>query len=151
MQKNKKTLASRLRDNFPKLAGIVILLLGVAYFGTSAFMADRLSKPIRKSVTGTPADHGLTYESVRFYSTVDNIPLNGWYIKSSGSRVIIMFHGKDGVRNDSDGTALQIAQAFVRAGYAVLMFDFRGHGNFSGVKECRAFPGCRKTDSAWGT
>jgi uncharacterized protein len=111
-------------------AVVIIALVIVAYFGISAFVADRLSRPERHALTRTPAEYGLPFENVHFDSTVDNIPLSGWYIDSPGERVIVLAHGWNGVRDD--GVNLDVANELARRNYDVLMFDFRGHGESGG-------------------
>jgi pimeloyl-ACP methyl ester carboxylesterase len=115
-----------------RLAAVAIILAVLAYLAVSTVAADRLSHPDRKPVTGTPADYGLKYERVSFRSAIDNIRLEGWYIDSPGSKVIVMLHGRNGVRNDADGTALKITRSLVEHNYDVFMFDFRAHGESAG-------------------
>jgi pimeloyl-ACP methyl ester carboxylesterase len=113
------------------VAAIFIVLLLAVYFGISTVMADRLSRPERHPLTETPSIYGLTYERVEFTSAVDNIRLEGWYIDSPGSKVIMMLHGWNGNRTNRD-TAMPMAEAFEQHGYDVFMFDFRGHGESGG-------------------
>ena len=116
------------------IAAVALLtILVAAYFGISAYTADKLSKPDRKALTSTPAEYGLKYEDVSFNSTVDNIPLSGWLIDSPGDKAIIMLHGKDQTR-DRDEAFLEKASIFVQNNYDVLMFDFRGHGLSGGER-----------------
>lgn len=115
-----------------KLAGIVLTILFVAYFGISSIVADRLSRPERHALTTTPAAYELAYESVRFASAVDNIPLSGWFIDSPGTRAIVILHGRNGTRDSTE--PMEIAQALVRSGYDVLLFDFRAHGESGGER-----------------
>lgn len=120
------------RALFTTVAFLVILAIGL-YLGVSAVVADRFSIPERHPVTNTPAAYGLTYEEVQFTSVVDNIPLKGWYIDARGSKAILMLHGRFGNRSSGD-SALPLAQAFVKHGYNVFMFDFRGHGESGGTR-----------------
>jgi pimeloyl-ACP methyl ester carboxylesterase len=120
-----------LRRALLAVAAILIVVIVAVYIGISAVMADRLSRAERHPVTITPDTSGLTYERVEFTSAVDNIPLEGWYIDSPGSKVIMMLHGWNGNRSNGN-TAMPIARAFVQHGYNVFMFDFRGHGESGG-------------------
>ncbi len=110
---------------------ILVFLVVTVYVGISAVMADRLSRAERHPVTITPAVYGLAYERVEFTSAVDNIRLEGWYIDSPGSKVIMMLHGWNGNRSSGD-TAMPMAEAFAQHGYDVFMFDFRGDGESGG-------------------
>jgi pimeloyl-ACP methyl ester carboxylesterase len=110
------------------LVVIVMLLLALAgYFGLGAYVADRISTAERHPVVEVPTTFGLAYEPVRFSSTVDKVPLDGWYLDSPGTNAIMMLHGWNGNRSEGD-TAMPVAKALVDHDYDVLMFDFRGHG-----------------------
>ena len=112
--------------------GVVVALLVVGYFGVSAYIADKLSRPARNPPTHTPAEYGLEYEDVEFNSTVDNIPLSGWYIDSPGDKVIVMMHGRDFSREANGG--LEKAAVLAGHNYDVFMFDFRAHGLSGGER-----------------
>jgi pimeloyl-ACP methyl ester carboxylesterase len=114
------------------MAAILAAVLVVGYFGISAYVADKVSHPDRFALTSTPAQYGLPYEDVSFSSTVDNIPLSGWYIDSPGDKVIIMMHGRNGRRDGGD--ALEIASKIAAHNYDVFMFDFRAHGASGGTQ-----------------
>lgn len=114
-------------------AAVVVALAIVVYVAISAVVADDFSRPERHPITNSPADVGLTFEPVEFLSAVDNINLKGWYLSAPGSKAILMLHGRNGNRSDGP-TALPIAQAFVKHGYNVLMFDFRAQGESAGVR-----------------
>lgn len=116
------------------LAVVVAAVLVLGYFGISAYVGDRLSRPDRKALVGeTPAQYGLTYEDVTFNSAVDNIPLSGWLVDSPGDKAIIMLHGRDQNRN-RDEAFVEKAALLSRNNYDVLMFDFRAHGLSGGER-----------------
>jgi len=79
----------------------------------------------------SPADHGLPFEEVAFPAR-DGIPLRGWFIPAphADGGAVILCHGHAGSM-DPD---LRYAPWFHRAGLAVLMFDFRGHGRSGGER-----------------
>jgi dipeptidyl aminopeptidase/acylaminoacyl peptidase len=111
----------------------LVLLSLAAYFVACAVVADKLSHPVRSAISEPPGMYGLAYEDVNFNST-DGTPLSGWYIDAPNSqgRVIVMMHGRDGIR---DGTpAMPVAAALAGAGYDVFTFDFRGHGLSGGER-----------------
>ncbi len=115
------------------ISGAVAVVIVVAgYFGISAYAADKLSRPERFALTSNPSQYGLKYQDVVFTSTVDYIPLSGWYIDSPGDRVIVMVHGRNGRRDGGD--ALEIASRIAAHNYDVLMFDFRAHGASGGER-----------------
>jgi uncharacterized protein len=107
-----------------------LFLLLVAYLAVCGYTADRLSRPVRTLPAGTPAQYGLSYENVQFFSAGDHIPLRGWYIDSPGDQAIVLVHGRNGVR-DADNL-LEKAALLAGHGYDVLMFDLRAHGESGG-------------------
>ncbi|MCD4780651.1 MAG: alpha/beta hydrolase [Candidatus Omnitrophica bacterium] len=76
-----------------------------------------------------PEDYNLEYENVSFFTT-DNIILRGWYIpggKDNHSAVLLAHgYGTNRVK------VLKYAPFLQQAGYNVLLFDFRGHGESEG-------------------
>ncbi len=84
-------------------------------------------KPERKPHDKTPEELGFhNAEQLSFESREDRVPLNGWFLSSSGDRVIIMVHGIHS--HCWDGQQPELVRAFLDAGFNVLVFDLRGHG-----------------------
>src|SRR5207249_2149270 len=70
----------------------------------------------------------LRTEDVTFRAT-DGVLLSGWLVKGSPrAPVILLCHDLGGSRS----ALLSSAVSLNRAGYALLMFDFRGHGLSAG-------------------
>lgn len=113
------------------ISAVCLALLLVAYSAMSVYLATRLTAE-RHLPIGTPADVGLTYESIAFDSEVDRIPLKGWYIPSRGTAAIILVHGLDGNRWDSHDWVAQLVPVFVGHGFDVFTFDQRAHGESGG-------------------
>ena len=131
--------ARRLPRLLPRRATLLALgalvVAPVAYLGISGFVARRLafSKPL--AIEQTPADHGLDYRDVSFLSRDDGMLLRGWLIPGIGvdgqptlERTVIAAHGAWQNRTDPAIGLLELCCALARAGYAVLAFDMRGHG-----------------------
>lgn len=88
-----------------------------------------------------PTNYGLQYEDVSFRAS-DGINVKGWLIKGDTDKVIIQSHFglfccRAGYSNDvkrlakgydSDVKFLRQAKYLNDAGYTVLMYDFRNHG-----------------------
>lgn len=107
-------------------------------------ISDLMVKPGKSPVFETPDQFGLTYEDVSF-PTKDGVTLSGWLVKGSTDKVIIQSHfgvqcsrcgytqeGKGMFKNTlwtSDIHFLNQAKYLVEAGYSVLMYDLRSHGN----------------------
>ncbi|HEY0071498.1 MAG TPA: alpha/beta hydrolase [Chloroflexia bacterium] len=120
------------RRRLAVLATTIVALLLVGYLGVSSVVVDKLSHPTRKAVLRSPSDLGMQYQDVQFNSTVDNIPLKGWYIDSPGSKVILVMHGRNSTR--SGGKILDIVKGLYDGGYDALAFDFRAHGQSGGER-----------------
>ncbi len=85
----------------------------------------RLLEPPRTPLTQKPSDYGITiYRDVTLTSS-DGITLRGWYIPSQNGAAVILAHGYV----DNRQFLLPEAAFLTRAGYGVLLFDFRGHGD----------------------
>lgn len=107
----------------------------------SRFIADMMTKPGLAPVFGSPKDFGLEYEDVEFRAK-DGVKISGWLIKG-GKKVIIQTHF--GIQASRSGWTpkgksfpkiwnekiefLKAAKKFVKAGYTVLAYDLRNHGN----------------------
>jgi fermentation-respiration switch protein FrsA (DUF1100 family) len=79
------------------------------------------------TITTTPADLGLAYESVDL-TTDDDIRLAAWYLPGSSDAAVVVLHGAGSTRSD----ALDQAVVLQRNGYGVLLIDARGHGESNG-------------------
>lgn len=103
--------------------------VGVAAIGWEA--ADRAVHPPRQASHATPERRGLDYEDVAF-QTDDGWTLRGWWIPAPTAEeapVVVFLHGYGA----SKAQALSVAPFLHRAGYAVLAFDFRAHGESDGA------------------
>lgn len=76
----------------------------------------------------TPADDGFEFEDVTLTGP-DGVTIAGWYIPSQNGAAVILLHGYDGNRAGELPRAAMLA----RAGYGVLLYDMRGHGESSPV------------------
>ncbi|MEO1527069.1 MAG: alpha/beta hydrolase [Planctomycetota bacterium] len=106
-------------------------------------VANTFIKPFQSPVFDDPKNYDLDYEDVTFDAS-DGVTLSGWLVKGSSDKVIIQSHfgvqcSRSGYRPhgmlkgyDKDIEFLRQAKYLNEAGYSVLMYDFRNHGN-SGV------------------
>ncbi|MEJ2552262.1 MAG: PhoPQ-activated protein PqaA family protein [Anaerolineales bacterium] len=130
------------------IVGIIIvgawicLSLAIGYVFSGIVLHSR-----RQPIVRTPGEYGLDFESVEFKAT-DGVLLQGWYIPAGKlpftaepKQVVILTHpmtfNRHGFVVENQGfppiakTAvdlLKTARALNAAGYPVLMFDFRNHG-----------------------
>jgi uncharacterized protein len=103
---------------------IVVLLTGGAYA-----LLYGATHPPRDRTQLDPADLLLRAEDVSFHAS-DGVLLSGWLIKGAPrAPVIVLCHDLGGSRS----SLLNSAVSLNRAGYALLLFDFRGHGLSTGT------------------
>lgn len=103
------------------LIGVISLIAGL---GGKKLVERRTPDP-----PDSPANHGLPFERVRFYSR-DDLLLHGWWIpaRHNVKGTIIQCHGQNGSM-DAD---VRQAGMLHDAGFNVLMFNFRAHGESEG-------------------
>lgn len=114
------------RPTIIKLGVTVIALLALIYAASSVYIADRSLSAERKPIDQHPTDLGLVWEAVEFSPRGGpELRLRGWWLPAADSRAtIIRVHGVDSNR----GSLLGLSVALTRAGFSVLVFDLRGHG-----------------------
>jgi len=119
---------------------IVFVFLALAYLGLSYFIAYSAMHQNRQTVPKNPGDYGLKYENMEFKSA-DGVMIKGWLVPGEMNKVIVMTHvagltkygSTTGYKNitkmyNREIEFIKTAQHLHRAGYWVLMFDFRNHG-----------------------
>jgi uncharacterized protein len=122
---------------FLLLVAVFLVLWLVAYIFSGTLLTSQ-----RQPVTRTPQDYGMAFEKIEFLSS-DGLQLKGWWIPAKGvaDKAIIMTHpfpfNRHGFLSKNQGfpplcfidvDLLTTARALHNAGYPVLMFDFRNHG-----------------------
>ena len=115
-----RTLAYLLRD----IAGIYLAVLA----GVFVFQRSVIYKP--SFPVASPAAAGAPSMRVIQVRTADDLRLVGWYqpAASPARPVIVFFHGNAG----SIGTRAYKIRDFLRAGYGVLLAEYRGYNNNPG-------------------
>lgn len=120
---------------------IVLLLFVLVLLGLGYWIAEGVLYPSRQPLLRSPLTYGLPYEDVSFSSRY-GLRLQGWWIPAPqpGHKAVVLLHPFGGNRCGLESVPafyrpwqpvvdlLPLAQAFHAAGYAVLMFDFRSHG-----------------------
>ena len=112
------------------LAGLIIFcgFLPCFYSFSNVY---RPKRPIRS----TPAADGLKFDPVSF-STSDEATIRGWFVYGTkGAPLVVACHGVGTNREDLQG----VTRFLCRAGFNVLVFDFRAHGESSGFKTTFGF------------
>jgi pimeloyl-ACP methyl ester carboxylesterase len=110
---------------------VVLLLAAGGGIGATAYQVFRQTAPRR--ATEVPIDFEsmmVRAENVRFPST-DGIDLAGWLIRGAPDQApIVLCHDL----GSSKASLVNVALALSRAGFTVLMFDFRAHGDSAGER-----------------
>ena len=74
----------------------------------------------------------------------DDVALRGWYVPGSSGAAAILMHGSHGTRADTTAHLRMLH----RAGFAVLAFDARGHGQSAGETNALGWRGARDVAGA---
>ncbi len=105
-------------------------------------MATAFLEPLPQPFDKTPEDYGMTYRDVEF-ATRDGLTLRGWLVEESADKVVVMTHfgyranrfgyqlkhqPEGSMPYDKEIEFAKVAKRLVDAGYGVLMYDLRNHG-----------------------
>ncbi|WNR46505.1 alpha/beta hydrolase [Paenibacillus roseipurpureus] len=118
---------------------VLLIVCLVLIVGVSTYVGWQLTHPKRKPVDDSPENYQLAHKDVKFLSRKEDVMLDGWYLESpyapSGPKAmtVIFSHGYAGTRLEKGVPALALAEAIVKAGHHVLMFDFRNSGLSEGT------------------
>ena len=128
-------------------------------------ISDLMIKPGKSPVFDSPENYGLDYENISFKSK-DGEELFGWIIKGSNDKVIIQSHfgvqcsrcgytveGKNFISKslwNTDIKFLNQAKYLNDAGYTVLMYDFRNHGESVSKSNDWITWGLEERNDVWG-
>ncbi len=110
---------------------IGISSLAILYSGALWYFSSQIVSPPKGKCTqehflhcGDPSSLNLPFENI-FITTKDISPLPGWFIPARNShKAVIMVHGHSAWRNEG----LRWAPSLHKAGFNVLLFDLRHHG-----------------------
>jgi len=117
------------------VVGILVLLVA-AYLGIGAYAADSVTRVEQDPDNPASGPPTIAYQDVSFPARGEDLKLAGWYLPNEGSsKAVVLVHGRDANRRTAmAGTFVELAEALNRSGYAVLLFDLRGHGESGGEK-----------------
>jgi len=76
----------------------------------------------------SPAEYDIAYEDVSFYSSIDHVSLQGWYMPGGRNMTIIVMHGGRANRADESVGLLELCVELAKRGFSVLTIDRRGCG-----------------------
>jgi fermentation-respiration switch protein FrsA (DUF1100 family) len=118
------------QPRLPRAVGLALRALAVilaAWLAASLVAEIVTLHPARRALGPTPAARGMTYEDVSF-KTSDGLTLRGWWIPGTRHESIVMIHGLSNNRSEPFNKAGYLHEA----GYNLLVFDLRGHGQSDG-------------------
>lgn len=103
-------------------------LVWIALLVLLSFMESRLLYFPVRALDATPSDFGMPSEELHLTAS-DGVRLHGWWIKSSGKLVLLLFHGNAG----NIAHRLERARLFSqRLGVDMFLVDYRGYGRSEG-------------------
>ncbi len=116
------------------MARVLLFLVGsvaIVYVGVCLlvwFTQDRLIWFPGPAPAATPASIGARYDDL-VLDTSDGARIHAWHLRCERPRgAVLVCHGNAG---NIEGR-LPLAQAFLNAGFDVLLFDYRGYGRSTG-------------------
>lgn len=104
---------------------LAVMLYGLVLPWCIAVVATVAPRPALDR--GAAGRVGLDVVDVSF-PTVDGSTLSGWFVPSDNGSTVILLHGSSSTR----ANVMVEAAALVRAGYGILAYDARGHGESGG-------------------
>ncbi len=116
------------------LSAVLLLEIGLGFFLIGPFIWIQLRltpvSNLHSICCETPLDYGAaSYDKVQL-TTADAATISGWYVASTSQsgKIIILIHGYG---YDRRGTDFQ-TKILISAGYGVLLYDLRSHGESTG-------------------
>lgn len=106
-------------------AGVLLFVIGYLKF---VGLDGKFYYPDRKQYD-QPQDYGLVHEDV-WFTTRDGLKLHGWFLPAVGTPRGMVVHCHGNAANVS--AHIGLIEWLPRAGYHVLMFDYRGFGESQG-------------------
>lgn len=113
-----------------RLGATALATLLVAGIAVAVYVADQVTRVDRAPLTRSFLVLAHTTVPVSF-RTADGLTLRGWFVPAAKDRAAVLVHGKDTNRLAGDH-ALRVARWLREAGYSLLLFDMRGHGESEG-------------------
>lgn len=113
---------------------LVVILVFFCVFLPGFFSFGNVYRP-KRPILGTPQADGLRYDPVSL-STSDGESIRGWFLfGTKGSPLVVVCHGVGTNREDLRG----VSRFLCKAGFNVLAFDFRAHGESTGSRTTFGF------------
>jgi pimeloyl-ACP methyl ester carboxylesterase len=123
----------------------MVLLGALGVGGIAWYAADHVIHPPRVATTVTPDMLGLDFRRVEMLAR-DGISLVGWWMpaEAHAAGTVVFLHAWGASKQQS----LAVAPFLHRAGYNVLAFDFRAHGESGGTHTTLGLEEARDVEGA---
>src|SRR2546430_17227968 len=123
----------QIRALWPLLLAVPLVLGLAAYCVVSFRVAESVTRVDRLPLEPPATSVAPTHEDVSFESR-DGTPLKGWWFAVTGAdRAAVLVHGRGRNRTNSTFLPDRTARMLLAHGYAVPLFDLRGHGKTGGA------------------
>jgi uncharacterized protein len=123
-------IALRGRRRLAKAAAVPVVLALLQWYALPVIEAGVALNTPRHEIE-TARSLGLSGARNVSFPARDGVRLAGWYVPGTGGAAVVLMHGSHGDRSDTTSHLRVLAAA----GYAVLAFDARGHGDSRGQTE----------------
>jgi fermentation-respiration switch protein FrsA (DUF1100 family) len=120
----------------PRKYKIILAIVAVfiaVYFGLSFLVAHFMTTRMSPRIDITPKIVSEDYENIEFKST-DGLLLKGWWFQIGSDKLVIMVAGLIPNRTNIDYYGMWVAKELVEAGYDVIVYDSRAHGESEGSR-----------------
>lgn len=116
-------MASFILQTVATFAAVLLALNVVAALILAIYLCRPRQKTYSDGYVFTPFETGVDFLPVSFL-TSDGIRLSGWWLAGHTDRVVVGLAGRSGIKSDLLGVGTYLA----KAGFHVLLIDFRGRG-----------------------
>jgi pimeloyl-ACP methyl ester carboxylesterase len=105
---------------------LLALLLAIVWFAVAPLGFGGWRQPL----ADTPADHGMSFETIEFRPRNQELTLRAWWMPPAApaKAALVMAHGGGSNRSELYTRWLELAARLVAHGYGVLALDLRNHG-----------------------
>ncbi len=112
---------------------IVLTVILVLYIAISVLVAHLMTTRMSPHLDASPKLVSDKYEDISFQS-FDGLKLKGWWFKTGSEKLVIMVTGLIPNRVNTEYQGMWIAKELVEAGFDVIMYDSRAHGESEGSR-----------------
>lgn len=106
---------------------VILLVIFIAYFGISVFIAHKLTLIDPKELLIKKNEISQNGEDIEIL-TRDNIKLSGWFFPADSNEAIILVHGVEEIRTNEYSNGVELIKNLLAKEYNVLVYDTRGNG-----------------------